>query len=203
MLLEDREDVLEEVELLVARRGPEIVAVDRETFLLCFALLGNDSHAALLAEGRISHHHLVVASTVAGESIPNLHRDLFRAVGAYAVQQKVHTAEASNAIHQLDPEEGFARELFLLGAIELVTLRVGKVGVSREKKTAGAASWVANSLARLRPHHVHDSSDQLSGGKTLDRPPFYVLSVLLQQAFVGDAFDRKRTRLNSSHSSIP
>ena len=32
VLLEDREDVLEEVELLVAGRGPEVVAVDGERF---------------------------------------------------------------------------------------------------------------------------------------------------------------------------
>ena len=32
MLLQDREDVLEEVELFVARAGPEIVAVDDERF---------------------------------------------------------------------------------------------------------------------------------------------------------------------------
>jgi len=53
VLLEDGEDVLEEIELLVARARPEIVAVNDQRFLGRFARLVDDGYAALLAEGRI------------------------------------------------------------------------------------------------------------------------------------------------------
>ena len=61
VLLEDGEDVLEEVELLVARAGPEVVAVDDERFLRCLACLVDDGDAALLAEGRIGQDDVVFA----------------------------------------------------------------------------------------------------------------------------------------------
>ena len=61
MLLEDGEDVLEEIELLVARARPEIVAIDDERFLGRLARLVDDGHAALLAERRIGQDDLVFA----------------------------------------------------------------------------------------------------------------------------------------------
>ena len=86
VLLQDRENVLEEIELLVAGRRPEVVAVDRQAFLLRLALLIDDGHAALLAERRIGHDHLVVFAAVAPERVTNLDRHLVRAVRADAVQ---------------------------------------------------------------------------------------------------------------------
>ena len=79
VLLQDREDVLEEVELLVARRRPEIIAVDDQAFLLLITGIVDDGHAALLAERRIGQHDLVLA-VLAGKSI--LGRDRYvRGVG--------------------------------------------------------------------------------------------------------------------------
>ena len=46
MLFEDREHMLEKVELLVAGRRPEVVAMDGQTFFLRLALLVNDRYAA-------------------------------------------------------------------------------------------------------------------------------------------------------------
>ena len=59
--LEDGMDVLEEVQLFVAGRRPEIVAVDGEAFLGLFAVGANHGHAALFAEGRIGQDHIVLA----------------------------------------------------------------------------------------------------------------------------------------------
>ena len=61
VLLEDGEDVLEEVELLVARARPEVVAVDDERFLRVLARLVDDGDAALLAERRIGQDDVVFA----------------------------------------------------------------------------------------------------------------------------------------------
>jgi hypothetical protein len=61
VLLEDGEDVLEEVELLVARAGPEVVAVDDERFLGLLARGVDDGDAALFAERRIGQDDFVFA----------------------------------------------------------------------------------------------------------------------------------------------
>ena len=61
VLLEDGEDVMEEIELLVAGACLEIVAVDDERFLRRLARLVDDGHAALFAEGRIGQDDLVFA----------------------------------------------------------------------------------------------------------------------------------------------
>src|SRR6266852_3299115 len=68
MLLQDGEDMLEEVELLVARAGPEIVAVNNERFPGRVARFVDDGDAALLAEGWIGHHKIVFP-VLAGKGI--------------------------------------------------------------------------------------------------------------------------------------
>ena len=73
VLLQDREDVLEEVELLVARGRPEIVAMHDERLFLFVAGFVDDGDAALLSEGRIGQHHLVFA-VIAGECVFHHHR---------------------------------------------------------------------------------------------------------------------------------
>jgi len=45
VLLQDREDVLEEVELLVAGRRLEIIAIDDQTFLLLIPGIVDDGQA--------------------------------------------------------------------------------------------------------------------------------------------------------------
>jgi hypothetical protein len=53
VLLQNGEDVLEEVELLVARACPEIVAMNDQRLFLFVAGLINNGDAALLSERRI------------------------------------------------------------------------------------------------------------------------------------------------------
>ena len=146
VLLEDGEDVLEEIELLVARARPEIVAVDDERFLGRLARFVDDGDAALLAERRIGQDDVVFAvlrrparpwSRPANPSV---------AVAADAVKQQVHRAEARDAVHQLDAEERAALELLLLRPVELVML--GEVIMRREQEAARAAGRIAD---RLRP----------------------------------------------------
>ena len=59
VLLQDSENVLEEVELLVAGGGPEVVAVDGERFLGLLAVGADDGDAALFAEGRVGENDVV------------------------------------------------------------------------------------------------------------------------------------------------
>jgi hypothetical protein len=62
VLLQDREDVLEEIELLVAGARPKIAAVDDERFLRGLACFVDDGDAALLAEGRIGQDDVIFDS---------------------------------------------------------------------------------------------------------------------------------------------
>jgi hypothetical protein len=75
VLLEDGEDVLEEIELLVAGARPEIVAIDDERFLGRLASLVDDGHAAFFAEGWIGQDDLIFA-VFAGQCVLGHHRQL-------------------------------------------------------------------------------------------------------------------------------
>ena len=61
VLLQNREDVLEKVELFVARTRPEVVAMNDKRLFLFVARFVDDGNAALFPERRIGQHHLVFA----------------------------------------------------------------------------------------------------------------------------------------------
>ena len=95
------------------------------------------------------------------------------------MKQKVHRAEARDAVDQLDPEERAILELLLLRPVELIMLR--EVIMRREQETAGAAGRIADRLARLRSDRVHYRGDERARGEVLARAAFHFLAVLLQQ----------------------
>ncbi|MNC98891.1 hypothetical protein D3C83_169910 [compost metagenome] len=66
--------------------------MDCQAFFLGLALLVDDGDAALLAEGRIGHHHLVVFAAVAAERVADFDGHFVRAVRADTVQQHIHAA---------------------------------------------------------------------------------------------------------------
>ena len=86
MLLEDGENVLEKIELLVARARPEIVSVDDERFLGGLTRIVNDGDAALLAERRIGQDHVVFA-VFSGERVLHDHWHFVRSVTGDSVEQ--------------------------------------------------------------------------------------------------------------------
>jgi hypothetical protein len=91
MLLENGEDVLEEVELLVACRSPEIVAMNNERLLLLVTGFVHYSDTTLFPERRISKDHFILAMLCA-ERI--LYRDRYRgiSISANPMQQHIHSA---------------------------------------------------------------------------------------------------------------
>jgi very-short-patch-repair endonuclease len=89
--LQQRLDVLQEVQLLVLRRRPEILPLVGRVFLLQIAFLVDDGDAALLAERRIGQHHAEPLARIAGQRI---HARADRAgIGVDAVQVQVHDAQ--------------------------------------------------------------------------------------------------------------
>jgi hypothetical protein len=100
MLLQDGKDMLEEVELFVARARPEIVAMNHERLFLFVASFVNDSDAALLSERRISQHHLVL-TVFPGERVLHHHRHVCR-IAPDAMKNKIHAAQSRDAVDQLN-----------------------------------------------------------------------------------------------------
>ena len=56
LVLEQQSNVLQEVQLLVAGGGPEVLAVHRQVLLLHVGSAGGDGQAGLAAKGRIGQH---------------------------------------------------------------------------------------------------------------------------------------------------
>ena len=168
VLLEDGEDMLQEVELLVRGRSPEVVSVDDERFFARLARLVDDGHAALLAEGWVGQHQLIFA-VLARERVLYLHRHV-RRVAPDAVQHQVHAAEPRDAVHQFNAAELLGVEETKLRLVEFV-MPANKI-VRREQETARAASRIADHLAGPRLHHLHDRLDQRAGVKYWPAPPF-------------------------------
>lgn len=197
MLLEDRENVLEEIELFVAGGGPEVGAIDGEAFLELFAVSADYGDAAFFSKGRIGQDHVVLA-VFRRESIfgHNGERTICWQRGgavADAVEEEVHGAEAGDAVHEFDSEQGAALELFLLRFIEARLFR--DVIVRGEQEAAGAAGGVADGKWAVRPgprfwgHDLDHGGDEGAGREVLAGAAFDVFGVLLEQTFVGIAFD--------------
>ena len=167
--------MLEEVELLVAGGGPEVVAQNLLALLHLIAILIDDGDAGLLAEWRIGEHHVVVDRRLGDEAILAGGDVLFI---AEAVQEQVHGAEAGGGRHQLDRVERLRLEVAHLLAIELVLL--DDVAGGGEEKAAGARGGIDDCGPGLRTHDGDDGVDQDARREVLAGAGFGVLGVLLE-----------------------
>ena len=70
--------MLHKIQLLVARGGPEILAVVREFFFFLFALFIGERHAALFSEGRIGEHKIISLAIIGNERIIVVTKEKFR-----------------------------------------------------------------------------------------------------------------------------
>jgi hypothetical protein len=178
-------DVLDEVQLLVRRGGPEVVSEDHQVFALSFALRVDHSHRGLFAERRIREDHLESVSGVRPERVLYVDRAVC-VLRADAMQEHVHHAEPGGVIHDLPTMEGFETKMALLVGIEQVIMR--DVVVRRKKEPTSATSRIADRHPRLGTHHFDHGFDQRTGCEVLTRSRLHVLGVLLKQAFVSIAF---------------
>jgi hypothetical protein len=113
-------------------------------------------------------------------------------VGADAVQDEIHGAQAGDAVDDVDASERLEPQVLLLVLVELGTL--GDEVMRGEQEAAGAASGIADRLAGLRLDAVHHRGDQRARSEVLPRAALDVLRVALQQPFVGVALDVGRHR---------
>ena len=118
MLLEDREDVLEEVELLVACAGPEVIAVDREGVLRLLSIGSDDRNTAFFPKGRIGKNH-VVFPMLPGKRIFRRDREIGRiGIASDTVEEEIHGAKPGDTIDQFKPEERAITQALLLCSVE-------------------------------------------------------------------------------------
>ena len=115
MLLQQRFDVLDEVELLVGGRRPEVITLDDIPLLGDLALFAHDRCAALLPKRRIGHHDVEPIPRISGQGVGHDDGQVF--VAPDPVEHQIHRAEPCCALDQLPSFERALLELslFILG----------------------------------------------------------------------------------------
>jgi hypothetical protein len=177
--------VLDEVELLVAGGRPEVGAVVGEGLFVGLAVVVEDGDRGLLAEGGIREDDLglVGLGGLGAEGVVGLDRGVaVVVVGADAVQEQVHGAQATDPLDELDAAQGLVAKVPLLVLVELVVAL--DVLVGGEEEPAGAAGRVDDALSGLRLDAIDHGVDEGARGEVLAGAALRVLGVLLQEALV-------------------
>jgi hypothetical protein len=183
---EEGADVLQEVELLVARGSPEILAVVAQVLLFLLAGFVGDGHAALLAERRIGQHVVCADAFVRYQGVVGRNKG-FAVDLADVVQKHVHQAQPAGARHDLIARKGVVFQKSLLLAVQ--GMMRGDVIVSREEKPARAATGVVDFFVGLGGYAPHHGLDERARSEVLPGAALGVGGVLFQQAFVNIAFN--------------
>ena len=185
--LQQRLDVLKEVELFVLRRRPEILPLVRSVLFFEIAFLIDDRDAALLSERRIGQHHAEPFARIGSETVET-RRDRAR-IGVDAVQVEIHDAQPCGRRNQLPSAHELLAQMFLLVRIELSAEVARHVVVRGEQKAAGTACRIANRIVRFRLHDIDGSLDQLPRSEILTRALRRFRRAFREQAFVDVALD--------------
>ena len=177
ILLQQRFDVLDEVELLVGSRRPEVVTFDDVPFLGDLALFADDRRAALFPERRIGHHDVEPVTRIGGQGVGYDNWKVF--VGTDAVEHHVHRAEPGRALDQFPSLERALLELslFVLGEVGMV---LHDVIVCSQEESTGPAGRVADRLAGLRSDGFHHRCNQRPRCEVLACAGLGVLRVLFE-----------------------
>jgi len=177
ILLQQGFDVLDEIELLVGSRRPEVVTLDDIPFLGDLPLFANDRRAALLSKRRIGHHDVEPVTRISGQGVGHHDGQVF--VIPDPVEHQVHRAEPCRALDQFPSLERALLQLslFVLGQVGIV---LHDIVMGSQEKPAGPAGRVADGVAGLRSDGLHHRDNQRPWGEVLARAGFGVLGVLLQ-----------------------
>src|SRR5208283_2228649 len=103
--------VLEEVELLVAGRGPKFVTHHDQALLRLFAFFVDDGDTRFLPEWRVGEHHVVSRRRLLVQAVSNDDR---APVAADAVQVEIHRGKSGRGVHNLGSAKGVELQMFLL-----------------------------------------------------------------------------------------
>ena len=162
-----RLDVLDEVELLVAGGGPEVVAHDGLRLALGLALFGDEGDAALLAEGRIGQHHVEAVAGVGGQAVGR------RGWGCRRRWRRCRAGRGSSRTAgprcPRSPSRAARRGRRCCHWSRSSGVVCLDVVVRGQQEAAGAAGRVADGLPGRGAHHVHDGLDERPRREVLAR----------------------------------
>ena len=180
--LEQRLDVLHEVELLVLGRGPKVLPFVGRVVFLQIAQLIDDGDAAFLTERRIGQDHAEPFTGIAGETV---HTGLDRAgISINPVEIQVHNAEPGRVGNQLPALHELRPQMLLLVLVERLALMLDDVIVSGQKEATRTCCWIANGVVGSELYAVHDGLDEFTGREVLARPFWTFGGTLGEQPFV-------------------
>lgn len=183
--LQQRLHMLEEVELFVGGRRPEVVPLVGFLFLRNLSFRADNGDAAFLPERGIGEDNIEALSRIFRQRIADDDRHVPFAPNA--VKQKVHRADPRRSVDDFPTFEDFPLEssLFRLSEVGIV---MKQVIVRGEQESAGAARRIADRLIRLGGNRIDHRFDQRPRGKVLTGSRFDVLRIFLQQTFISVAF---------------
>ena len=157
--------MLDEVELLVAGRGPEVFADHDLILALGVAFLVHEQEALLLAERRIGEDHRVLVVPRRRQAVvPGVDDHL---VASDAVEMGIHRTHASDLGGQLHALDQIGLQRAQLVPIEIPPMAVEHVLVGVAEEAAGARRRVADTIARHRLHHFAHGPDDRAWGEVL------------------------------------
>ena len=157
--------MLDEVELLVAGRGPEVFADDDLVLALGVAFLVHEQKALLLAEGRIGEDHRVLVSPRRRQAVVSGVDD--HLVASNAVEMGVHRTHAPDLGGQLHALDQIGLQRSQLIPIKNPSVPVEHVLVGVAEEATGPCGRIADAIDRRRLHHFAHGPDDRAWGEVL------------------------------------
>src|SRR2546423_5745849 len=99
--LEQRLDMLDKVQLLVAGAGPEVVSHNHAGLALLVSFFVDKGDAALAPKRWIGQHDIEILTRVTAHTIGHANRRLAIFVATDAMQKEVHHAQPGRVVHDL------------------------------------------------------------------------------------------------------
>ena len=184
---EKRLDVLDEVQLLVLRRRPKVLAFVSVVILLQIARFVDNRDTALLPERWIGHDHAEPFTRITSKTIhPRFDRTR---IGVDAVQVEIHDAEAGGIRDQLPAFDKLGPQVLLLIFVECLALMLGNVIVSSQEKATCARGGIAYGVIYSRLNAIDDRFDEFTRREVLTCTFWAFGGALGEQAFVDIPFD--------------
>lgn len=175
-----RHDVLQEVQLFVARGDREVLADIVLPLGVDPAPVVDDAERLALPERRVGQDNVPALGRLGQQGVRRDHR---RRVAADPVQVEVHGAQPHHLGHDVVAAEGLAPQPF----VDLAVPRRGlglHVLVGGQQEPTGPTGRVADGLRGLRVDHLDHGLDERPRGEVLARPTLHLAGVPLQQALV-------------------
>ena len=181
--VKDGGDVLDEVELLGARRRHEVLPLDLPVLTDLSTIGADHGDRRLAAGGRVGQDNRPPLVGVGDQRVADLGQGV-TVGGAHAVEEKVHRGESRCAVDELVAADESVPELLALG-------RHGRradarVVVRHEEEPAGAAGGVDDRVGDGRADDVDDRLDQRASSEVLTRARAFIGRTLGQRVQPGE-----------------